>query len=164
MNDAVSPSAVRAAHALRRLLLGRTGGGPDARRKQLMCSAPRCCDAMAEGRNPAAGWLTPARLATVERLVAERMEQRDRGRGPRSGTWAVGGLPHPGFHGALGTTPHRHLLERRLARARTKLAATGKPIGGGSRGVRLRGPGAPDAHMRAAFGVTPAAYRWQRHR
>ena len=68
------------------------------------------------------------------------------------------------FHGALGTTPHRYLLERRLARARAGLAATGTPVAAIAAGCGFADQAHLTRHMRAAFGVTPAAYRRQRHR
>ena len=164
VNDVVSPSAVRAAHAMRRLLLGRQPAGPDAvaEAADVFCAA--LLRRMAEGRNPAAGWLTPARLSAVERIVAEQMEKRI---GVADLAAALGlstGFLTLAFHGALGTTPHRHLLERRLARARTKLTATGETIAVVAAECGFADQAHLTRHMRAAFGVTPAAYRRQRRR
>ena len=164
VNDAVSPSAVRAAYALRRLLLGGQAADPDAAAEAVDVFRAALLRRMAEGRNPAAGWLTPARLATVERLVAERMEQRIGVADLAAALGLSAGFLTLAFHGALGTTPHRHLLEQRLARARTKLATTGKPIAVVAAECGFADQAHLTRHMRAAFGVTPAVYRWQRHR
>lgn len=163
VNDVVSPSAVRAAHALRRLLLGGRAADPDAAEAIDVLRAA-LLRRMAEGRNPAAGWLTPARLATVERLVADRMEQRIGVADLAAALGLSAGFLTLAFHDALGTTPHRHLLEQRLARARVKLAATGKAIAVVAAECGFADQAHLTRHMREAFGVTPAAYRCQRQR
>jgi AraC family transcriptional regulator len=63
------------------------------------------------------------------------------------------------FRGALGTTPHRWLLERRLARARAQLAATAKPIAAIAGACGFADQAHLTRHMQATFGVTPGAYR-----
>ena len=164
VNDAVSPSAVRAAHALRRLLLGGGAADPDAVTEAVDVLCAALLQRMTDGLNSVAGWLTPARLATVERLVADRMEQRIGVADLAAALGLSAGFLTLAFHGALGTTPHRHLLERRLARARTKLTATGKPIAVVAAECGFADQAHLTRHMRAAFEVTPAAYRRQRRR
>lgn len=159
VNDAVSPAAVRAAHALRRHLLLGGQANPDTTTEAVDVLRAALLQRMAEGWNPAADWLTPARLAAVERLIAERMEQRIGVADLAAALGLSAGFLTLAFRGALGTTPHRYLLERRLARARARLAATGKPIAVIAAECGFADQAHLTRHMRATFGVTPAAYR-----
>lgn len=164
MNDAVSPAAVRAAHALRRLLLGGWMTHPGAAEEAVDVLRAALLRRMTEGRNPAAGWLTPTRLAAVERFIAERMEQPIGVVDLAAALGLSAGFLTLAFRGALGTTPHRYLLDQRLARARAGLAVMSLPIAVVAAECGFADQAHLTRHMRAAFGVTPAAYRRLRKR
>ncbi len=63
------------------------------------------------------------------------------------------------FHGALGITPHRYLMERRLARARAELASTLKPISAVAADCGFADQAHLTRHMRMVLSTTPAEYR-----
>ena len=156
VNDAVSPAAVRAAHRLRRLLLGGKED-PDGAGEAVDVLRTALLRRLKGPREPSAGWLTPARLAAIERLVQGRLGERigvadlAAALGLSTGTLA--------FQGALGTTPHRWLLERRLARARADLAGTRKSLANVAAACGFADQAHLTRHMQATFGITPAGYR-----
>jgi AraC family transcriptional regulator len=163
VNDAVCSAAVAAARALRRLLLsGRWDSDVVGEALDVLLAA--LLRRMAGGRDAAAGWLTPARLATAERLIADRMSERLSVTELAAALGLSVGFLTLAFRGALGTTPHRWLLERRLARARAQLAATAKPIAAIAGACGFADQAHLTRHMQATLGVTPGAYRRLRAR
>ncbi|MCJ2123546.1 helix-turn-helix transcriptional regulator [Methylobacterium sp. J-077] len=62
------------------------------------------------------------------------------------------------FRKALGVTPHRYLMERRLARARTQLAS-GQTIAAAAQEYGFADQAHLTRHMRRTLGMTPGAYR-----
>lgn len=161
VNDAVSPAAVRAAHALRRLLLG-GGGDADAAAEAVDVLRAALLLRFGSGRNAAAGWLTAARLAAVERTVDGRLSERVGVADLAAALGLSAGFLTLAFRGALGATPHRWLLERRLARARAELTTSSKPLAAVAAECGFADQAHLTRHMRTALGVTPAAYRRQR--
>ena len=158
INDAVSPAAVGAAHRLRRLLLG-GGEDPDVAGEAMDVLRTALLRRLGGPREPSAGWLTPARFAAIERLVEGRMGERI---GVADLAAALGlstGFLTLAFQGALGTTPHRWLLERRLARARAELTGTRKSLADVAAACGFADQAHLTRHMRATFGITPAGYR-----
>ncbi len=158
VNDVVGPAALAAAQALRRALLEGTVNSEAAAAPVDVLRAALLARFQG-GPGRATRWLTPRRMAAVERLVAVRMEERIETADLAAELGLSVGFLVLAFRSALGTTPHRYLMERRLARARSELGSTTKPVAG----IALECGFADQAHltryMRAALGVTPAAYR-----
>ncbi len=156
----VHPAAVSAAHALRRLMIA---GESDA--AELQSWAAAFLDAMREcghdGWHPPAASrsLTQRRLAIVEDLIEAHLEApltlsdmaRSCGLSP--------GFFLRAFKAATGQTPHRFLMERRVARARRLLRGQGTTA---TQAAHLAGFSS-HAHMATAFrrvlGIAPSAYR-----
>ena len=164
INDAVDPTAVVAARGLRRWLLWArarpenaaaslaAAGAVEVLRAALLCR-------FQGGPGRAAGWLTPARLAAVDRVIAERMAQRIGVAALAAELGLSSGFLVLAFHGALGVTPHRYLMERRLARARAELASTSKPISAIAADCGFADQAHLTRHMRKVLSTTPAEYR-----
>ena len=164
VNDAVDAAAVVAARALRRWLLwARTrpedgaasldmAGPVDVLRASLLFRFQ-----LGPGR--AAGWLTPARLNAVDRLIDVRMAQRIDTASLAAALGLSTGFLVLAFRGALGITPHRYLMERRLACARAELASTSTPISAVAAECGFADQAHLSRHMRMVLGMTPAAYR-----
>jgi AraC family transcriptional regulator len=158
VNDAVDPAGVKAARTLRRLLLSRKEDRESVREAvDVLCAM--LLRRMEGWVDPAAGWLTPARLALVERLVAERMGERIGVAGIAAALGLSANFLTLAFKGALGTTPHCWLVERRLACARVELAGSAKAVAVIAAECGFADQAHLTRHMRAALGVTPAAYR-----
>jgi AraC family transcriptional regulator len=64
-----------------------------------------------------------------------------------------------GFRAASGTTPHRYVLDQRLARARHLLRTTGLPIAQIAIDCGFKTPSHLSAKFRACTGISPSAYR-----
>jgi len=158
VNDAIDPAALAAARALRRWLVA---GRPDEQAGAAGVDVLRAVllGHFHNGPAPAAGWLTPARLAALDRLIKRRMAERIEVAGLAAEIDVSVGFLVLAFRAALGTTPHRYLMDHRLARARRELAKGHKPIAV----VALECGFADQAHltrcMHRTLGVTPARYR-----
>jgi len=158
VNDAVDPAALAAARALRRRLV--TGhpdeqagaAGVDTLRAVLLCR-------FNNGPGRAAGWLTPGRVAALDCFIERRMAERIEVTGLAAEIGVSVGFLVLAFRAALGTTPHRYLMDRRLARARRELAEGRQSIAA----VALECGFADQAHLtrclQKALGLTPARYR-----
>lgn len=160
LSDIVDPAAVRAASGLRRALLR---GAADA---DLFCLAEPAevlrsavLARLHRGATRASAWLTPARRVALDRAIDAHL------RGPITVPDLAGALGLScGFltvacREGLGMTPHRYIVERRLARARMALTR-----GQGSLADVATDCGFADqSHltraMTRAVGMTPAAYR-----
>jgi AraC family transcriptional regulator len=154
-NDRVAVRAVAAAHRLRAMLLA----GTDPLAAEALVWALREAAAGLIGVPEAGGdparWMTPRRLRAVEELIEARLG------GPLTVAELAGALGlSPGFfirafRAAVGRSPHAHILDRRIARARRALAP------GRLTEVALDCGFSSHAHMTAAFrqrlGVTPAS-------
>lgn len=71
---------------------------------------------------------------------------------------------HAAFRDRLRTSPHQHLLELRLRRARELLATTGDDLESIARASGLGSAAALCRHFRAAMGMTPREYQDGLHR
>jgi AraC-like DNA-binding protein len=158
VNDAVDPAAVKAARTLRRLLLSRKEDREAvAEAVDMLCAA--LLRRLGGWVDPATGWLTPTRLALVERFVVERMGERISVADIAAALGLSANFLTLAFKGALGMTPHRWLTEYRLACARVELAGTAKAVAVIAAECGFADQAHLTRHMRAALGVTPAAYR-----
>jgi AraC family transcriptional regulator len=158
VNDAADPIALATARALRRWLLA--GPAHDQAATAMVDVLRAALLARFQGGpGRAAGWLTPARTAVIDRLIATRMDERIETADFATELGLSVGFLVLAFRGALGTTPHHYLMERRLARARAELTSTAKPIAGIALECGFADQAHLTRHMRTALSITPAAYR-----
>ncbi|GFE97868.1 hypothetical protein DmGdi_29410 [Gluconobacter sp. Gdi] len=152
LNGIVDPDAVAAACSLRRRLLSGT---------QKIASEPDILAAVllhqfTSGR-VAAPWITAARLAAIDRLIDRHMGERlEVARLAAELELSVGFLVRA-FRQSLGVTPHRYLMERRLARARELLDAR-CPIADTATECGFADQAHLTRYMKRSVGVTPAFY------
>ena len=164
VNDAVDPTAVVAARALRRWLLWARTRPEDAAASLAAAETVEVLRAALlrryqGGPGRAAGWLTPARLTAVDRLITERMAQRIDVAALAAELGLSTGFLVLAFHGGLGITPHRYLMERRLAHARAELASTSTPIAAVAADCGFADQAHLTRHMRMVLSTIPAEYR-----
>lgn len=158
LNDVVQPDAVAAAFVLRRWAISGQGS-PESSLAAVDVLSASIQHRLDRGLDPANGWLTPARLTIIDRLIDARMAD---GPSVAALAGAVGlsvGFLVVVFRAGLGTTPHRYVVERRLARARQELVGTRQPIATIAAACGFADQAHLTRSMRATLGVTPAAYR-----
>jgi AraC family transcriptional regulator len=155
----IGADGANAARRLRRLIV--VGGANTAIEAALAGFLAAICRSGGASWQPlrGAGSLTPRRLRIVEDLIEARLG------GPLSITEMAAacglsaGFFLRTFRAATGQTPHRYLMDRRLARARRLLVESECPTAE----IALATGFASQAHMTAAFtrtiGIAPAGYR-----
>jgi len=154
----VHQESVRAAHALRRLLLS---GATDSAVIEAALAAFLAALCSATGANCAlsARSLTPHRLKIVEDLIEARLADPLAISDMAAACGLSTGFFLRAFKAAVGQTPHHYLMGRRVAAARVLLRATNS---GAAEIAALTGF-CNQAHMTVCFrnhiGVTPGAYR-----
>ncbi len=151
-------AGVEAARRLRRLLIARHAEPLEAE-----CAAAAFlavvshCGGAAWRPAPRAASLTPRRLKMVEDLIEARLSEALSVADMAACCDLSAGFFLRAFKAATGQTPHRFLMERRIARVRRLLADSRISIGE----TALSAGFADQAHLTSAFrrhlGVTPAA-------
>lgn len=153
LNGIVDPDAVAAACSLRRTLLSET---------QEIASEPDILAAVllhhfTSGKG-AAPWIAAPRLAAIDRLIDRHMGERlEVARLAAELELSIGFLVRA-FRQSLGVTPHRYVMERRLARARQLLDAR-RPIADTAAECGFADQAHLTRYMKRSIGVTPAFYR-----
>jgi AraC family transcriptional regulator len=158
-SDRIDRAAINAAHALRRMLLA------DAARDPLACE--RLVHVLKEravmpGERPLrpAAWMTPRRLRLVDELIEARLDSGLTVEQIATTLGLSAGFFTRAFKAAIGKSPHDHIIDRRLARARTLLRRGTEPDLGA---IALASGFASHAHMTATFrrrlGVAPSELR-----
>jgi AraC family transcriptional regulator len=160
-NDHVDQTAIAAAHALRRLMLGTDAPDPLAIEAAAMVLRNAVSRAQAQDSMPAAGghWMTKRRLTMVDDLIEARMDQ-DLSVAELAETLGLSsGFFTRAFRAATGMSPHRYILERRLSRARRLLADGSETVAQVAAACGF----ASHAHLcvcaRRHLGVTPGELR-----
>lgn len=154
------PQGVRAAHGLRRLLLGRDADPAAVESAAAAFLRSLCeCGVAAWRPPPSAGSLTLRRLKRVEELIEARLAERISVSDMAGACGLSTGFFLRAFKAATGRTPHRFLMDRRIARARRLLMD--ERLGAGE--VAYRAGFSSQAHMATAFkralGVSPSICR-----
>ncbi len=156
----VHRESVRAAHALRRLLL--SGATDPALIESVLASFLGALFATASGIGPSplsARSLTPHRLKIIEGLIEARLAEPLAISDMAAACGLSTGFFLRAFTAAVGQTPHHYLIGRRVAAARRLLRHT---VTGAAEIAILTGF-CNQAHMTVCFkkhiGVTPAVYR-----
>jgi AraC family transcriptional regulator len=155
LNGIVAPAAVEAAHALRRMVLSSSTGEPLSAVDLLVATLLHSFD---RGPVQPSLWLTDARLGAVDRLIEARMHERIEVRDLAFELGLSVGYLVLAFRQSLGTTPHRYLMDRRLARAR-KLLASNEPIAAVATACGFADQAHLTRSLSQACGVTPARFR-----
>jgi AraC family transcriptional regulator len=153
LNGIVDPDAVAAACSLRRTLLSET---------QEIASEPDTLAAVLlhhfTSGTGAAPWIAAPRLAAIDRLIDRHMGERLKvARLAAELELSIGFLVRA-FRQSLGVTPHRYVMERRLARARQLLDAR-RPIADTAAECGFADQAHLTRYMKRSIGVTPAFYR-----
>ncbi|GAB2178498.1 helix-turn-helix domain-containing protein [Dongia sp. agr-C8] len=157
-SDTIDPSAIETAIALRRLLLS---GQADALAcEQLVHDLEARAAAMLKlkpGR--AEAWMTPQRLRRIDALIEARLETRLTVQDLAEALDLSAGFFTRAFKHATGKSPHDHIIDRRVARARLLLRDRNL----GLAAIALASGFASHAHMTATFrsrlGISPQALR-----
>ncbi len=157
VSDVVEAAAVSAAQELRRGLLGTWSNVASSVAVDVLRAALL---ARFQGKmNRATGWLTPARMATIDKVVSERIGVRTDVADVAAELGLSVGFLVLAFRTALGTTPHRYIMERRLAYARMELTTPEKGIATIASEAGFADQAHLTRYMRAKLGMTPGAYR-----
>ncbi len=156
----VHRESVRAAHALRRLLL--SGVTDPAAIESAVASFVGALCIAADGTQPSplsARSLTLHRLKIVEGLIEARLAEPLAISDMAAACSLSTGFFLRAFTAAVGQTPHHYLMGRRVATARRLLRHTGM----GAAEIAIQTGFCSQAHMTVCFrkhiGVTPGAYR-----
>ncbi len=157
-SDTTDPSAIAAATALRRLLLS---GQADA----LVCEQlvhnleARAAAMLALQPGRAEGWMTPQRLRRIDELIEARLDARLTVQDLAEALDLSVGFFARAFKRATGKSPHDHIIDRRIARAR--LLLRDRELGLAA--IALASGFASHAHMTATFrsrlGISPQVLR-----
>jgi len=150
-------AGISAAHALRRLMLAPDAdrGAIDTAIAAFLESMHRCSDPSWR-QPPHANSMTPQRLRRVEEMIEARLSEPLSVQDMAAPCGLTPGFFLRAFKAATGRTPHRFLMDRRIARAR-RLIGEGR-LGLGE--IACCTGFSSQAHMTSAFkrqlGVTPS--------
>ena len=159
-NDFIDPAAIRAAQALRRLLLA--GDAVDPIEAELFIST--LCTAVTNvltGVFPplAARWMTVRRLGRIDEIIDARMDSGLTVREIADHLGLSTGFFSRAFKSATGKTPHDYIVDRRISRARLLLRRSHL----GLADVAAASGFASHAHMTSQFrrrlGTSPSRLR-----
>ena len=160
-SDLIDESAIDAAHRLRRALLTRDGVDVlDCERRVLILEQrTAACLQAPSRRHTSERWMTPQRLRLVDDLIEARLDARLTVQDIADTLGLSAGFFCRAFRTAIGQSPHDHIIDRRVARARTLLADPAMDLSA----IALASGFASHAHMTATFrkrlGVTPRELR-----
>jgi AraC family transcriptional regulator len=160
-SDVIDRASIDAAHWLRRQLLSRHGIDELSCERWVHILAERTAAILKAPFSPpaAAAWMTPQRLRRVDELIEDRLEMGITVQDIADALGLSAGFLCRAFRAAVGTSPHDHIIDRRLSRARTLLRHTALDLGA----IALSSGFSSHAHMSATFrkrlGATPSELR-----
>ena len=160
-SDLIDEAAIDAAHRLRRALLARDGVDVlDCERGVLILEArTAACLQVPSSHRTSERWMTPQRLRLVDDLIEARLDARLTVQDIADMLGLSVGFFCRAFRTAIGQSPHDHIIDRRVARARTLLADPALDLSS----IAVASGFASHAHMTATFrkrlGVTPRELR-----
>jgi AraC family transcriptional regulator len=125
-SDVIDPSAIMAAEALRRMVLGSDLIDPLDAEPHVRLLEQRAQHVLSGVvvEPPAAAWITPLRLRQIDELIDARLD------GPLTVSELAEALNlsvgffSRAFKAAVGKTPHSYLVDKRISRARALLRST----------------------------------------
>jgi AraC family transcriptional regulator len=154
VTDIVDEHAISTAHALRRRIISNEP-------HDLSCAvdsfATALLNAFLNGAPSAGQWLTNTRLTAIERFIDAHMHENPTIAQMAAALGLSAGFLILAFRRRLGTTPHRYLMEKRLARARAMLARR-HPIAAVAAECGFADQAHLTRHMRTVLGVTPKRF------
>ena len=158
-SDAVDPAAIRAAEALRRLLLSPGPFDPLDCEHLVLALEARAAAMLSLRPSRAEGWMTPQRLRLIEELIEARLDAKLTVQDLAEALGLSTGFFARAFKRATGRAPHDYIIDRRIARAR--LLLRNRRLGLAA--VALAAGFASHAHMTATFrsrlGIPPQFLR-----
>jgi AraC family transcriptional regulator len=160
-SDIIDRVAIDAAYRLRRALLSRHGIDELQCERWVHILAERAAAHLNAPSPPsaAAAWMTPQRLRLVDELIEARLDTRLTVQDIAAALGLSAGFFGRAFQAAVGKSPHDHIIDRRLSRARALLRHTALDLSA----IALASGFASHAHMTATFrkrlGVPPSDLR-----
>jgi AraC family transcriptional regulator len=160
-SDHIDEAAIDAAHRLRRALLVQDGVDVlDCERWVLILEERTATILQSPSRlQGSSRWMTPQRLRLVDDLIEARLNARLTVQDIADALGLSAGFFCRAFRTAIGQSPHEHIIDRRVARARALLADATLDLSA----IALASGFASHAHMTATFrrrlGVTPRELR-----
>lgn len=158
-SDAIDPTAIAAAHRLRRALLAREDPLTCERWVLILKERAAAVLQAPSTRRASGRWMTPKRLRLVDDLIEARLDGELTVQDIADALGLSAGFFCRALRTAIGKSPHDHIIDRRVARARTLLADAALDLSA----VAHASGFASHAHMTATFrkrlGVTPRELR-----
>jgi AraC family transcriptional regulator len=158
-SDTIDAAAIRTANALRRLLLSPAAIDPLACERLVHLLETRAAAMLAVKPERAEAWMTPQRLRHLDALIEARLDTRLMVQDLAQALELSTGFFTRAFKRATGRSPHDHIIELRIARARGLLGDRRL----GLAAIALASGFASHAHMTATFrarlGISPQTLR-----
>jgi AraC family transcriptional regulator len=160
-SDVIDRVAIDAAYRLRRALLSRHGIDELQCERWVHVLTERAAAYLHAPSPPsaAAAWMTPQRLRVVDDLIEAGLDSRLTVQDIAAALGLSAGFFGRAFQAAVGKSPHDHIIDRRLSRARVLLKHTALDLSA----IALASGFASHAHMTATFrkrlGVPPSELR-----
>lgn len=160
-SDRIDPQAIAAAHALRRLFLGKVPADPLCYEALFITLLERLQWQL--GRVPDAGgparWMTPARLKIVVETIEANLGAPLTVQTVAAELGLSAGFLSRAFRAATGLPPHAYIIDRRLAKVRTALSLGGRDLSA----LAMETGFSSHAHLSTLFrqklGVSPSVFR-----
>jgi AraC family transcriptional regulator len=158
-NDHIDCRAIKAAQALRKMMLAETCESLLIEREITALMTAISLPGSSPEPAKAGRWMTPRRLRQVDGLIELALSDQLYVGDIAKKLGLSSGFFTRAFKAAAGKTPHDYIIDRRLARARSLIPASDMPLAS----VALACGFASQAHMTSQFrrrlGITPAALR-----
>ncbi|WP_181885386.1 helix-turn-helix domain-containing protein [Trinickia dinghuensis] len=159
ITNLVDEEAIATAHGLRRALMS----GRDVDLRAILDNLSALLLAhFAPGATAPTEWLTNSRLTAIDRFIDAHLHERIEVAQLAAELELSVGFLVCAFKRGAGTTPHRYLMERRLAHARA-LLESGLPIADTAFECGFADQAHLTRHMRSVLGITPRHYRLSEH-
>jgi AraC family transcriptional regulator len=158
-SDTIDPVAIETANALRRLLLTPPPIDPLTCENLVLALETRAATMLLQKPGRAEAWMTPQRLRRIEDLIEAELDAKLTVQDLAEALGLSTGFFARAFKRATGRSPHDHIVDRRIARARVLL----RDRSVGLAAIALASGFASHAHMTATFrtrlGISPHALR-----
>jgi AraC family transcriptional regulator len=158
-SDTIDPLAIDTANTLRRLLLAPGPIDPLDCERLVLALEARAATMLSRKPGRAEAWMTPQRLRRIDELIEAELGAKLTVQDLAAALGLSSGFFARAFKRATGRSPHDHIIDRRIARARLLLRDRSL----GLAAVALASGFASHAHMTATFrtrlGISPQSLR-----